>query len=138
MREPKLGETRSFAASAPQNFLEGALDADAKNISQLGTLPAAVAEVTPAGLEKLRQNPDDVAAIYDDTPQALDLPDVEAAINPRDLIDVTPAWNAGAKGQGQVVVILDTGVKYDHPYLNGRLRMAAPQSRLDGRLSTET
>ncbi len=131
MREPKLGGTRSFAAASPQSFVESALDQEAQNVSQIGTLPVAVAEVTPEGLNMLKRNPQ-VAAIYDDTPIALELPGIQVTPDPRDLIDVTPAWNAGARGQGQVVVVLDTGVKYDHPYLNGKLKAEAcfstPQS----------
>ena len=120
MREPRLGEARSLAAGSPASFLQGVLRLAAKNISQIGSLPVASAEITADGLKGLRDNPA-VAGVFDDTPMALALPKTVSGASPLDLLDVNPAWNAGHKGQGQTVAILDSGVQYDHPYLKGKL-----------------
>ena len=73
MREPRLGETRSLAAGSPASFLAGVLRAAAKNISQIGTLPLASAEINADGLKGLKDNPS-VAGVFEDIPMALSLP----------------------------------------------------------------
>jgi subtilisin family serine protease len=83
-------------------------------IHQYETLPGLVGEVTPAGLERLRQQPE-VAAI------ALDLPVEAADLTPSAIfIGADVVWrDFGLNGAGVNVAVLDTGVDTTHIDLAG-------------------
>ncbi len=107
-------EMAAQVAESQQAILQNLPPEDFRVIHPYQTLPGLVGEVTPAGLEALRQQPD-VAAI------ALDLP-VEAA-------DMTPSAifiggeavrrDFGLTGAGVNVAVLDTGVDTSHVDLAG-------------------
>lgn len=50
------------------------------------------------------------------------------------LVGAPQAWSRGARGQGQTIAIIDTGVQHDHPFLSGRVHGGACFSQLSGNL----
>ncbi|MBI1877769.1 MAG: S8 family serine peptidase, partial [Chloroflexi bacterium] len=96
-------------AQSQENVVRSVAAEEFKLIHQYQTLPGLVGEVTPAGLETLRQQPE-VAAL------ALDLPveAVEAAPGAI-FIHADAVWqDFGLRGAGINVAVLDTGVDTAH------------------------
>ncbi len=96
-------------ARSRESVVQAVSPNDFSVIQTYQTLPGLVGEVTPAGLEALRQQPD-VAAI------ALDLPVEIAAVPPNaSLIGADTVWrDFGLNGAGVRVAVLDTGVDTAH------------------------
>ena len=115
---PRVGEDASFAADTPARFLQDVLADDAFSVRQIGSLPIAVAEVNRAGFERLKEN-SSIAAIHVDEPQS---PFLHGSLP---LMEVDAAREAGILGTGYSIAILDTGVNYQHPFLEGKLQSEA-------------
>jgi subtilisin family serine protease len=81
---------------------------------RLGSLPLVALEVDASQLEALLAN-DQVASV---TPDRL-LKPVLAESAP--LVAAPGAWNAGFRGAGRTVAIVDTGVDKSHPFLQGKV-----------------
>jgi subtilisin family serine protease len=99
-----------------ENLMDTVSPTDFQVTQTYQTLPAVAGEVTPAGLEALRQQPD-VAAI------ALDLPVEIADVTPGAVfIGADTVWREfGLSGAGVRVAMLDTGVDTTHVDLAGSL-----------------
>jgi subtilisin family serine protease len=99
-----------------ENLMDTVSPTDFQVTQTYQTLPALAAEVTPAGFEALRQQPD-VAAI------ALDLPVEIADVTPGAVfIGADTVWREfGLSGAGVRVAMLDTGVDTTHVDLAGSL-----------------
>jgi subtilisin family serine protease len=89
---------------------------DAEPVSE--RLPYIVAEVTPQELDRLYPNPQFSAWSED----RLAFPTL-AESGP--LVQAPQLWELGARGAGQGVAILDTGVDAAHPFLAGRVVVEA-------------
>jgi len=76
--------------------------------------PLLVVEVPAEGVAELRRS-QGVRAVVDDF---IDRPFLLESIG---VVDAADAWNAGAEGNGQTVVVLDTGIQRNHPFFAGRL-----------------
>jgi len=81
-------------------------------------LPFMVAELTPAQLQTLANDPH-----FDGwTEDRIALPTL-AQSGP--LVEAPQLWAIGGRGAGQAVAILDTGVDSAHPFVNGRVATEA-------------
>lgn len=110
LRPVEAGAAQAGQIARSQESVAQALSpADFSLIQTYQTLPGLVGEVTPAGLEALRRQPE-VAAI------ALDLPVEIADVTPNaGLIGADAVWrDFGLNGAGVRVAVLDTGVDTAH------------------------
>jgi hypothetical protein len=82
------------------------------------TLPYMVITVDEAGFEALLQR-DDISRIQ---PDQLAKPQMDDTVA---LTGATQAWSAGYTGNGQSVVIMDTGTQQDHPNLSPNIQTEA-------------
>lgn len=82
---------------------------------------AAHVRLTAAQLERLQQSPDArLLAVVDNKPIATTQ---LAASGP--VMNMASAWNAGFRGGGQSVIVFDTGVAQNHPFVAGRVTFEA-------------
>ena len=82
--------------------------------AQWDAIPFVALKVTEKALEHLEMNPS-VVSIEED-------PEYDPFLASTTLhIGADDTWDAGLGGNGQTVVILDTGIDADHPFLGGRV-----------------
>ena len=105
---------RETVATAQENLLEAIPDPAVEYVDPLEGLPYVVLEVTSEGLEALAES-GQVLSVQQDVPERAYLQDSVA------LIGAPVAWAAGFTGDGQTVVILDTGVDTSHAAFTGRV-----------------
>lgn len=92
----------------PATYLARQLDMPVRQLKPIGNLPMVAATVTPATLERLREDPN-VAQVFRDELRHVALTETTGS---------TGAVNhlqAGFTGKGQVVAVLDSGVDSRHP-----------------------
>lgn len=94
-------------------------------------VPFLVLTVDEEGLRRLLDR-DDVVRVVEDTADPLHLD------TSTELIGATEAWSMGYTGQGQTVVILDTGISVDHPFLEDSVVQEACFSTEDSSRGIET
>ncbi len=76
--------------------------------------PLLVVEVPAEGVVELKRS-EGVAAVVEDY---IDRPYLLESVA---VIDAPAAWSAGVEGNGQTVVVLDTGIQRNHSFFAGRL-----------------
>lgn len=86
------------------------------NVTRYEHLPYAAASLTPAALQAALNDPA-VAEIYPDEKMSPLLTSSRAVVR----APVTSVSARPAGGKDQVIVILDTGVDYNHPFFEGRV-----------------
>ena len=99
----------------PTDFVAEVLDGNGRNIRRIADLPVVVAETDRDGIDALVQRPE-VTHIFADEPVP---PLLDASLQ---TLRVDEVHSAGVLGDGYSVVVLDTGVDYDHPLVSGKLR----------------
>ena len=114
MAPPTNAVSGVSAFEGPAAFIKGALGSEAQHVARVGVLPMAVAEVSPTGVEQLKQSPF-VASLYADVPERYALDTSLATMN------VPPVHDRGILGADYALAILDTGVDYTHEFLTGAL-----------------
>ena len=87
---------------------------DVPYVEPLANLPYTVIELTPAQLDSLVAS-GLIESVQEDTIEGTYLTQSVP------LIDAPGAWSRGARGGGQHIAILDTGVDRNHPFLGGRV-----------------
>jgi subtilisin len=108
------GQRRAIAQA--QNAVLAALGRTGHRlVHRYGTLPFLAIEVTPGPLATLNRLAGLIARVEED---ALDAPMLAESVP---LVHADIAWTNGFTGAGQVVVILDTGVDGNHPFLAGKV-----------------
>lgn len=108
-----LANQSGFAAS--QNSLVRSLaTSGATYVRPITNLPYVVAEVNRSQLETLIASRQVVSVQQDRLSKPV-------LIQSAPLIGADKAWSAGARGRGQTVAILDTGVDRNHLFLAGRV-----------------
>jgi hypothetical protein len=93
------------------------------------TIPFMMLEIDVAQLAALNADPD-VIAIREDQLMSPFL-DISNA-----LIGAPTAWSGSARGNGQVVAVLDTGLDKNHPFLSGKVVSEACYSTTSSRYSS--
>ena len=104
----------AVAQAQKRFFANAAARHGAREIARADALPLMVVEIDRAALPTLASDPA-VAAVEEDRLAAPALSDSTR------LIGATEAWAQGETGAGQTVVVLDTGVDLEHPFLRGAL-----------------
>lgn len=114
-----MAPQRQEASRDPEAYLENTLGMSAGAVARIADAPLAVAEVDRRALERLSRDPNVARVVPDRLMQAF-LPDSTK------LLHIPDAWaQAGEKGDGVSVAILDTGVQSKHPFLAGRIAAEA-------------
>lgn len=110
----KLGEL-----STPLNYIQARYAGESYGQPQtLGVPDLVVAEVSPAGVESLKKDPN-VLAIFEDTLSRPNWTGAKIVENLKDFELVNGEGNlTGIKG---AIAIVDTGVNSNHPFLKGKL-----------------
>lgn len=102
---------------------------DDSNAQILWSSKAVVTSMTRAQLQRVAHDPE-VESVIENAIVTLDEPKQTKSKNKTDEslmtyglqnINVTAAWDAGYKGEGIVVGVIDTGVDKDHPDLAGKI-----------------
>lgn len=106
--------TGAVLESAQGNLRAKMAATDVAFIEPIGDLPLTVVELTPAQLDSLVES-GLIGSVQEDT--------IERAYLAQSvpLINAPGAWNRGARGGGQAVAILDTGVDRNHAFFGGRV-----------------
>ena len=107
-------DQRAAIAAASDALLAGLEGSGAQVAATFTTIPYVALRVDAASLASLASLPQ-VASIQEDIPAA---PALESSTQS---IGLPAVWASGIEGQGQTVVILDTGIDTDHPFFAGRL-----------------
>lgn len=104
-----------------------------------GEVPPAIrcflGEVPRARLSQHLARPERTYAVDDihvTVARALDRLPPPALHETRQVLRTLPVWNAGATGYGEKVAVLDSGVDYDHPFIDGKPVAGACFSKSDG------
>jgi subtilisin len=100
--------------ASPSGYLVGRLGGNATNLTNIGTLPVAAAEITEGALNQLREDPNVVLVTRD-------IPVPPTLMDSVPLIGGDRLHQLGIRGTNRTVAILDTGVQADHPALLGAL-----------------
>lgn len=111
---PFVGLSAKKVSTAQARVLSKARSLGLEGLSKISRSPLIVVSSNAAGLDKIVKD-GDIAEVYEDKLNSASL-DVSSP-----LIRANQMWASGARGQGQTVAILDTGVQSNHPLLNGRI-----------------
>ena len=108
---------RSAISAKQQNMLRrhGSL---LKAVKRYRETPYIALETQQTGLSALLADAD-VSSIEEDIPLEISLNETPA------ITDADLAWNAGYRGAGQAVAVLDTGVDTAHPFFDGKIAAEA-------------
>ncbi len=112
---PKLGEPPSLAYSDPASFVEKILGKSGYNIRQIAGLSVVVVETDQVGIAALAANPQIESVVVDELHSTL----LHTSINS---LRIPEVHSEGVLGNNYSVVILDTGVNYDHDFIGENLR----------------
>ena len=115
MTAPKLGEASSAAFREPDGFVADLLGDRGRNAQRIVDLPVVVVETDRRGIYDLVDNPH-VAYVTADEPAP---PLLETSLR---TLRVDEVHATDVLGHGYSVAVLDTGVDYDHPFFDGKLR----------------
>ena len=115
MTAPKLGEASSAAFREPDGFVADLLGERGRNAQRIVDLPVVVVETDRRGIYDLVDNPH-VAYVTADEPAP---PLLETSLR---TLHVDEVHATDVLGHGYSVAVLDTGVDYDHPFFDGKLR----------------
>lgn len=105
---------RAAIVAASDAVLAGLKGSNAQVVATFTTVPYLAVRVDAAALALLASLPQ-VASVQEDVPAA------PALASSTQAIGLPAVWASGVEGQGQTVVILDTGIDTDHPFFAGRL-----------------
>lgn len=107
-------EQRAAIAATSDAVLAALKGTGAQVAATFSSVPYLAVRVDANALATLANLPQ-VASIQEDVPAA---PALESSTQ---AISLPPVWASGIEGQGQTVVLLDTGIDTDHPFYASRL-----------------
>lgn len=118
-------DQRAAIAAASDALLAALAGTETQVAATFTTIPYVALRVNAEALATLASLPQ-VASLQEDIPAA---PALDSSAQ---LIGLPAVWASGVEGQGQTVVILDTGIDTDHPFFAGRLVDGACFSNANG------
>ena len=116
---------RATIAQQQQTLLQRLAEKNVTPYAKYKTIPFLALKVDAAALTAL-QNAAEVFSINEDKLR------VASLASSTTVIGMPAVWTAGNEGAGAAVVIIDSGVDAQHPFLNGRVVAEACFSNADG------